>query len=154
MLGKQIEEKIEKIVEPYLKDLDIELVNIEYLQDGAYWYVRIYIEKSNYEENITLEDCAKVSGLIEDDIDSIINEKFYLEVSSPGIERPLKKLKDFERFVGEKVKVLLKHKIEDKRNLTGVLENVNGEILIFNIDEKKIEIPFNEVKKANLVFEF
>ncbi|MBZ4682979.1 MAG: ribosome maturation factor rimP [Fusobacteriales bacterium] len=154
MLGKQIEEKIEKIVEPYLKDLDIELVDVEYLQDGASWYVRVYIEKSNYEENITLEDCAKVSGLIEDDIDKLIEEKYYLEVSSPGLERPLKKLKDYERFVGEKIKVLLKHKIEDKRNYTGVLENVNGETLFLNVDGKKLEIPFNEVKKGNLVFEF
>ena len=106
--------KIENIVTPVAESMNLSLVDIEYLQDGGYWYVRIYVEKEN--EDITLEDCAALSNKIDEDIDKLIDQRFFLEVSSPGIERPLKKIADYIRFKGEKAKLSLKHKVNDNKN--------------------------------------
>ena len=144
--------KIEKIVLPVLKEQGLELVDIEYLQEGGYFYVRIYIEFLDKE--VSLDDCAKVSVVVEDDIDKIIDEKFFLEISSPGVERPLKKEKDYVRFVGNKVKVSLKHKINENKNFEGILEKFENETIFLKTNKEMLEIPFKEIRKANLVYDF
>lgn len=145
-------DKVEKLLIPVLDQMELEMVDIEYIQDGAYWFLRIYLEKIDGE--ITLDECAKVSNNISEDVDKIIEDKFFLEISSPGLERPLKKEKDFLRFVGEKIKVILRHKIEDSRNWTGKLEKYEESTIYLNVDGKTLTIPFEEIKKANIVFEF
>ena len=123
------------------------------MQDGGYWYVRIYVENLNGE--ITLEECAAISGKIDEDVDKLIEQRFFLEVSSPGIERPLKKIEDFIRFKGEKIKVSLKHKINDKKSFEGIITECKDNIIFLEIEEENIiEIPFSEVKKANIIYEF
>ena len=144
--------KVEKLLVPVLEPMELEMVDMEYIQDGAYWFLRIYLEKIGGE--ITLDECAKVSGSISEDIDKMIEDKFFLEVSSPGLERSLKKEKDFVRFVGEKIKVILRHKVEESRNWTGRLEKYEGSVVYLNTEKKTLEIPFEEIKKANIVFEF
>jgi len=144
--------RVEEIVTPVLEKLGLELVDVEYIQDGAYWFLRVYIERLNGE--ISLDDCAKVSHEIEEIVDSIIKDKFFLEVSSPGLERPLKKERDFERFSGKKIKVILKQKINDSRNWTGLLEKFENKTIYLNVGSETFEIPYSEIKKANLVFEF
>lgn len=145
--------KIENAVLPVLKEMELELVDIEYLQEGGYWYVRIYIEK--LDGDVSLDDCAKVSMAVEDDIDRMIDKKFFLEISSPGVERPLKKEKDFIRFTGSKIKVSLKHKINEKKNIEGILSKFEDSTLFVQIDDNAVtEIPFKEVRKANLVYDF
>lgn len=146
-------EKIEKIVTPVVNEMGLSLVDIEYMQDGGYWYVRIYVENLNGE--ITLEECAAISGKIDEDVDKLIEQRFFLEVSSPGIERPLKKIEDFIRFKGEKIKVSLKHKINDKKSFEGIITECKDNIIFLEIEEENIvEIPFSEVKKANIIYEF
>ena len=145
-------DRIEKLLIPVLDQMKLEMVDMEYIQDGAYWFLRIYLEKIDGE--ITLDECAKVSNNISEDVDKIIEDKFFLEVSSPGLERSLKKEKDFLRFVGEKIKVILRHKIEDSRNWTGKLEKYEESTIYLNVDGKTLTIPFEEIKKANIVFEF
>ena len=144
--------KLEKLVLPVTTELGLELVNIEYLQDGGYWYLRVYVEKED--EEISLDDCAKVSNRIDEDVDALIEEKFFLEVSSPGVERPLKKEADYTRFTGQKARLILKHKMDDSRNWTGVIEKYENSVIFLDVEEKVLEIPYSEVKKANLVFEF
>lgn len=151
--NQQIIEKIEKIVTPVVEEMKLSLVDVEYMQDGGYWYVRIYVENPN--GDITLEDCATISGKIDEDVDKLIEQRFFLEVSSPGIERPLKKIEDFIRFKGEKAKISLKHKLEDNKNFEGIILECKDEIISLEVAEDKIiEIPFSEVRKANLVYEF
>ena len=123
---QKIIEKIEKIVTPVVNEMGLSLVDIEYMQDGGYWYVRIYVENLNGE--ITLEECAAISGKIDEDVDKLIEQRFFLEVSSPGIERPLKKIEDFIRFKGEKIKVSLKHKINDKKSFEGIITECKDNI--------------------------
>lgn len=146
-------QKIENIVIPVINQMNLSLVDVEYLQDGGYWYVRIFVENLN--GDITLEDCATISNKIEDDVDKLIDKKFFLEISSPGIERPLKKIEDFIRFKGEKIKVSLKHKIDDNKNYEGFLEEYKDNIISLRIEEDRVlEIPYSEIRKANLVYEF
>lgn len=144
--------KIEKIVLPVLKEMELELVDIEYLQEGGYWYVRIYIEK--LDGDVSLDNCAKVSIAVEDDIDKLIDKKFFLEISSPGVERPLKREKDYIRFTGSKIKVSLKHKINEKKNFEGILSKFENDTVFLMTDNEELEIPFKEVRKANLVYDF
>ena len=110
--NSQIIEKITKIVNPFVEEMNLSLVDVEYLQDGGYWYVRIFIENLNGE--LSIEDCSKLSSKIEDKVEELIEHKFFLEVSSPGLERALKKLEDYIRFTGEKITLHLKHKLNDR----------------------------------------
>ena len=105
--SSQIIQKIEKIVNPFINEMNLSLVDVEYLQESGYWYVRIFIENLN--GDLTLEDCSKLSSLIDDKIEELIEHKFFLEVSSPGIERPLKKIEDYIRFKGQKILLNLKN---------------------------------------------
>lgn len=146
--------KIAEIVTPVTERMGLELVDVEYIQDGGYWFVRIYIDNENTEKGIDLDECTEVSRAVENQIDAIIEEKFFLEVSSPGLERPLKKEKDFIKFQGSKVSIKLKHKIDEKKAFEGILKKYeNGKIYVVT-EEKEVEIPFEEIKKANLLFEF
>ena len=109
----------------------------------------------NLEGDITLEDCAAISNKIDEDIDKLIEQRFFLEVSSPGIERPLKKIEDYIRFKGEKAKLSLKHKVDEKKNFEGIIADCKDGIIHLEVEDEKImEIPFSEVRKANLVYEF
>jgi len=144
--------KIEKVVIPAIEKREVDLVDLEYIQEGGYLYVRIFIEKP--QGDITLEDCGALSNDIDEAIDVLIPHKFFLEVSSPGVERPLKKESDFIRFNGEKIKVSLKHKLNDNKNFEGIIEDFKDEALFLNTEGVTLEIPFKEIKKANIVFDF
>ena len=150
--NNQIVEKITEIVNPFVEEMNLSLVDVEYVQDGAYWYIRIFIENLN--RDLSIEDCSKLSSKIEDKIEKLIEHKFFLEVSSPGLERPLKKIEDYIRFIGEKITLHLKHKLDDKKQFKAIIKEVNGNNIIFLIDNKEIEIKFNEIRKANILFEF
>ena len=152
LLKLNIVEKITHLITPVVDEMGLELVDVEYLQDGGYWYVRIYIEYLDKE--ISLDDCALFSNKVEERIDKLIEQKFFLEVSSPGIERPLKKIEDFVRFKGEKIKVTLKHKLDDKKAYEGKIISCINETLVINNGDGDISIPYKEIKKANLMFEF
>ncbi len=150
--NNQIVEKITEIVNPFVEEMNLSLVDVEYVQDGAYWYIRIFIENLN--GDLSIEDCSKLSSKIEDKIEKLIEHKFFLEVSSPGLERPLKKIEDYIRFTGEKITLHLKHKLDDKKQFKAIIKEVNGNNIIFLIDNKEIKIKFNEIRKANILFEF
>ncbi|MGL5355244.1 MAG: ribosome maturation factor RimP [Cetobacterium sp.] len=144
--------KIEKIVLPAIEKRDVDLVDLEYVQEGGYLYVRVFIERLM--GDISLEDCKSLSNEIDETIDTLIPHKFFLEISSPGVERPLKKEGDFIRFKGEQIKVSLKHKLNDNKNFEGVIEEFKDEMLFLDIKGAILEIPFKEIKKANIVFNF
>lgn len=91
MEKETVVQKAEYIVEPHASKMGLNIVDIEYLQDGAYMFMRIYIEKED--GDISLEECATLSNAIEDKVGELVPDKFFLEVSSPGLERPLKKKK-------------------------------------------------------------
>ena len=110
---EQILDKFEKEIQEHLDSLNLELSDLEYVQEGGYNYLRVYVEKKD--GTTSLDDCIELSSKIDDLADKLINKKFYLEVSTPGVERKLKKEKDFLRFTGEKIKVYSKSRIEEKK---------------------------------------
>lgn len=134
-----------------------ELVHAEYVKEGKERYLRLYVDT---EGGVSHEDCALVSRKLGDILDEkdLIKEAYILEISSPGVERPLKKLRDFERFLGEKVEVKLYAPLEGLglKVLIGYIDSVNGEDIIIELesDEKLITIPFEKIASSKLVFSF
>ena len=149
---EKILEMLEEKMEEHLRELGLELADIEYVSEGGYNYVRIYVEKPD--GNTSLDDCVELSGRIDDIADELINEKFYLEVSTPGLERKLKRPKDFTRFTGRKVKIYTKSQVEEKKTFEGKLEKFENETIFLLDDTGKVyEIPFSKLKKSNLIYE-
>ena len=146
-----LEDKLTGLVAPAVEALGHELVGIEYLAQGAHSVLRIYIDSP---EGITLDDCSRVShqvsGVLE--VEDPIRGKFNLEVSSPGLDRPLFSLAHFQRFMGKAVKLRLRQPVEGQRKFKGVIEAVeNDRIQIALEDSKLLELEIDEIEKANLI---
>lgn len=132
---------------------EIELYDVEYLKEGSEYYLRIYIDTK---EGVTLEECQKVSryiGKILDDLDPI-QENYYLEVSSPGLDRKLTKSSHFEKNIGKKVDVKFYKAYEGKKDYEAILLGFNeGEISI-QIEDREIKINQKEIAVIRLAIEF
>lgn len=148
-----IAEQVANFIEPILDDMRFELVDLEYLSKYGKWVLRIYIDK---EGGVTIDDCAMVSRELGDliDIKDIIQHEYILEVSSPGVDRPLKKEKDFTRMINKKIKVKMVNMINGRRNYIGYLKSFQNKTLYLEIDGELIPLPWLEIEKANLVYEF
>ena len=157
----QLTEQIEKLVQPILKDLGCELVDLEYQREERGWVLRFFLDKDG---GINLDDCAaasrEISSLI--DVENIISTAYSLEVSSPGIERPLKKKKDFERFSGQLAKIKTLDAIDpdvsgkNRKTFVGTLSGFEGDDVLLKLkkDAVAIRISLLQIDKANLKFEF
>lgn len=143
---------IEEIVRPVAESMGLDLVDVELIRDGGYNYIRIYVE--NLESDTSIDDCVEVSRKVEESMDELIDDKFFLEVSSPGLERPLKKEKDFLRFKGQKIILKTNKKINDKKVFEGILNNFVDNKIFITENGEKLEFLLKEVKKVNLIFEF
>lgn len=115
-----ITKQASELVEPALEEMGFELVDVEYLSKNGKWVLRLFIDKNG---GITIDDCARLSGEIGDliDVKGIIEHKYVLEVSSPGLNRILKKERDFIRVIGKKITVRMAVPIKGCRNFTGYL---------------------------------
>ena len=153
---KNIEETVEGILEKILENTDIELFDVEYTKEKD-WYLRIYIDKP---EGIDHSDCALVSEKIEKELDDLdlIKNPYILEVSSPGLDRILKKPKDFLREIGKKIDLTFFAPVNGKKEMTGVLASFDGNALtIENIDDNKNnsqQIPLEKIGSARLHIDF
>ncbi len=146
MTKQDVRQQIFDLVEPIIKDNFMELVDIELLNTG---YLRIIIDKQG---GVTLDDCSFISKSISNML-NFSGYNFSLEVSSPGIDRPLKKIKDFEKFIGKKTKIITRESIKGINVFEGIIARVMNEIIVINIDSETVEIDFNNIKKANLTGE-
>jgi len=150
-------EKIVELVEPVLESGRMELVDVECLKGKTRWMVRIYIDK---EGGVGLDDCAMISGEIGDLLD--VNEtppgSYSLEISSPGLDRPLARDKDFIRYAGHEIRISVTEKIEGKKNFRGRLmefiEKEGEKIVVINVEGRVYNIPRSMIIKANLQYEF
>ena len=145
---------VKDLAEPLVKTEGLNLVDVDYQKEGSDWILRVFIE--NLDGELTLEHCENVSKLLSSELDrkDPIDKHYILEVSSPGIERPLKKKEDFIRFKGELIEVKTYAAIEGKKEFRGKLIDFKDKTVI--VDDKKgvIEIPFNKIAHANLTFDF
>lgn len=148
------EERTEKLLLPIMEKNKFELVDVEFVKEGGSWFLRIYIDK---EGGITVDDCEVVSRELGDILDKedYIDESYILEVSSPGLGRPLKKDKDFERSLGEEVEIKLYRMLDKKKEYFGILESYNKDtISIILENETHISIPRADIALIRLAFEF
>ena len=145
--------EVTALIEPILDEMEIELVDIEYLSEQGRWILRIYVDESG---GITLDDCARVSREIGDliEVKDIFDQGYVLEVSSPGLNRRLKKEKDFERAVGKNIKIRMAIPLEGQQNFRGSLQSFQDGILCLSVKDDLILLPYGDVEKANLVYDF
>ena len=144
----------EKIT-PFLGENNYELVDVEFVKEGPYRYLRVYIDK---EGGITLDDCQAVSTFINQELDKIdpIEENYYLEVSSPGVERALKKDSDFNKFKGNKIQVKLYQTINGQKIIIGTLVDYIDKKIVVKSEStgEDIIIPRDKAASIKLVAEF
>ncbi len=148
-----LEEKIRDITKPSIKALGYDLVKV-IVKGGDRKVLEVLIDRLDGKP-VGIQDCKQVSKNISAilDVEDIIDDKYFLEVSSAGIERPLVTLEDYERFKGRDAKIILYDLHEGKSKYRGTIESVNGEdISMKTNDGEDIVFSFNEIKKANLLF--
>ena len=137
---------LETLIEKLVTQLGYELVDFETVNGGQ--ILRIYIDKGDL---IDIEDCTKVSNHV-NNVLSVETDYDYerLEVSSPGLDRVIKKLNDFDRFKGQKIKIKTRFAIENRKNFKGILSGKKGESIIIEVDNESLLIDFENIDKARL----
>jgi len=146
-------EEVRQVIEPLLQSQGFELVDLEYQREPQGWILRIYLDR---EGGVTLDDCADVSGEIGAvlEVKDVIPNPYVLEVSSPGLTRPLKKPEDFNKFSNRLVKIKLYEPLEGRKNFKGTLLGLGGEKVRLEVEGRVYELPLPGIAKANLEIEF
>ena len=153
-MGKApVTQSVTELIEPGLLADGLELVDVEFNKEGKNWILRIYIDR---EGGVTLADCQKVSRLAGDliEVEEVIEPVYTLEVSSPGLNRVLKKEKDFLKYSGKKIYVQCHAPMDGRKKFTGILTGFIDQSIHLEVDGQHYTIPLNLVAKANLVIEF
>lgn len=145
------EKSVFDLVAPIAGSLGCELVDVELTTDEGQRILRVSIAKP---DGVTVEDCSRVSQAIEDviEVKGGVSGRYHLEVSSPGLDRPLRSKAHFESVLGKIVRVATKNPINGRQNFKGVLQEVSGNDLGIVIDNQTHQVPLDLVKKARLVF--
>ncbi|MBF0491406.1 MAG: ribosome maturation factor RimP [Deltaproteobacteria bacterium] len=142
-------EKIEQLLQPLAESMACEVIACEWTQEMGRRILRIYLDKP---EGVMLEDCERFSNLVNPllDVEDLIAQSYDLEVSSPGINRPLKRLKDFERFTGQTIRVKTFTPLGGRSRYKGKLVEVKEQFIKVEVDKQEYKIPLSEIEKANL----
>lgn len=150
---KNIEEKIEALVEPIILKLEYDLYDVEYIKEGKDYFLRIYIDSDS---GISLEDCEKVSNAINDVLDSanLIEEQYFLEISSPGIERTIRKDKQLAQNIGKELSIKFFKPYNGKKQMQGTLEKFDEENIYINLENKILDIPKKDIAQIRTVYEW
>ncbi len=154
MAKKDYESRTEALVMPILEEKGFELVDVEWVKEGANWYLRAYIDKEN---GITVDDCEVVSRALSDllDEEDYISENYILEVSSPGLDRPLKKEKDFARSIGKDVEVKLFKAINKEKEFVGVLKDYDEDTVTLEMEDGSgMTFKRSDIARIRLAFFF
>lgn len=148
------EQRTCELIMPVIEENQFELVDVEYVKEGSSWYLRAYIDKPG---GITIDDCETVSRYLSDRLDAedFIDDAYILEVSSPGLGRPLKKDKDFQRSIGSEIEVRLYKAVDHEKEFTGILKSFDKDTFCLELEDGQ-EKTFNrnEVALARLALDF
>lgn len=141
-------DRVYELIKDTVNRQGVELWDVRFLKEGASWYLRVFIDKS---DGITIDDCTNVSHAIDPVIDEAdpIDKSYYLEVCSCGLERELVKVEHFEKVVGQKIKLKLYKAIDGVKEFTGKLLSVK-ENIVLDVDGETKEFGFKEISKANI----
>ena len=147
---KYIINQVEALVKPLCASEDLELVHIEFQRESIGRILRVYIDRSG---GVALDDCVNVSRQLNDLLDVHLDHigPYNLEVTSPGPQRPLSKLEDYERFKGRLAKIKTLQPISGQKNFTGMIAGLTAEKVTISSKEKTVDIPFGEISKGRLV---
>ena len=154
MAKKDYESRTEAMLVPIVEAKGFELVDVEWVKEGANWYLRAYIDKEN---GITVDDCEEVSRALSDllDEEDFISENYILEVSSPDLDRPLKKEKDFARSIGKDVEVKLFKAINKEKEFVGILKAYDEDTVTLEMeDETEMQFKRSDIARIRLAFFF
>lgn len=153
MAKQSVESRVEELMLSIIENSDFELVDVQYVKEGPNWYLRIFIDRP---EGIVLDDCEYISKKLEALLDEkdFIKNSYILEVSSPGIERPLKYDKDFIRFAGKMVIVNTYKPINGKKSFKGLLQGLDGQDVIIKDGLEEIRLTLDDVSHAHLTVDF
>lgn len=149
----RIEEKVEKLLEGKIQELGYILYDVEYVKEGKEYFLRIYIDSEN---GISLDDCELVSNCITQILDSkdYIQEQYFLEVSSPGVERVLKKDKHLQNNIGVKVQVKLFKPVNKQKKYEGILKGFNQEHIVIEVNEQELNIERQNIGQIKTIFDW
>lgn len=153
----KVTEVVKELAVPIISELGLELVETEYVKEGKNWFLRVYIDK---ESGVDIEECGLVSERLSEKLDELdpIPHNYFLEVSSPGAERPLKKQKDFEKAIGKNVFVKTYEPLDGEKTFEGIMTAFDGSILTIEMKvktrQKMVEIPFDKIASARLAISF
>ncbi|MDO5491412.1 MAG: ribosome maturation factor RimP [Bacillota bacterium] len=156
MARKKVTAVAEELLQPFLEREGYELYHTEFVKEGSDWFLRIYIDRpgeAGEEVRIGTGDCEKVSRFLSEalDVADPVDQNYYLEVSSPGMDRPLIRPEHYRRALGKAVDIRLYRGKEGKKNITGLLENFSGkEIVLTDEDGKRWKLELTEIAKARL----
>ena len=150
---EEYEAKTEQFLLPLLAEHQFELVDVEYVKEAGNWYLRSYIDKPG---GITVDDCEVISRLLSDwlDKEDFIEDSYVMEVSSPGLGRPLKKDKDFERSLGEEVELRLYKPRNRQKEFTGILKAYDKDTVTLEMDGAEEVFERGEIALIRLAFDF
>ena len=149
-----IEEKVTNLVEPIIEKIGYELYDVEYAKEGKNYFLRIFIDS---EKGIDLNDCEKVNDAITDilDTENYIKDQYFLEISSPGIERVLRKDEHLEKNIGEEIEISLFKKDENgNKNYIGILKSFDKENVVVSENEKEISIPRKTIAQIKKIYKW
>lgn len=154
MDARKLLEKVESVVTPVIEGLGFELIDSEYLNEQGRLVLRLYVDKPL--GGISIGECADVSRAVAGvlDVEDVVPQRYNLEVSSPGLNRPLKKLADFERFAGQNVRLKTKEPIQNRANYFGILKGIKGNNIIMVVDGVEYDLPHDMVAKAKIEHKF
>lgn len=152
-MNRKITEVVEQLAQPILHNEQMELVDIEYKKEGNHRFLRLFVDK---EDGVDIADCERVSEQLSKKLDEAdpIAESYFLEVSSPGAERPLKNERDFRRAIGRNVHVTTYAPVQGQKVFEGKLTDYTGTHVVVEADGKPTEIPLDQVAKARLAILF
>jgi len=151
---QRIVERIHEILIPVLDQRGLELVEITLRVEGGHWFLRVTIDR---EEGIQVHHCTAVSRELNVhlDVEDLIPVKYFLEVSSPGLDRPLKNEGDYERFTGRLVKIKTNRSVAGRKKINGTIEGIkDGVVSVLLEDDTRLEVPMEDISSARLDYKF
>ena len=148
-----LEQNLQEMLQDAVEDLGCELWGIECQRVGRFMTVRLFIDK---EGGVTVDDCADVSRQVSAilDVEDPIADKYNLEVSAPGLDRPLVTLPQFERYIGQDIAVHLRIPVMERRKWQGKLERIEKDMITLIVDDQEQILVFGDIQKANVVAKF
>ncbi|MDO4942151.1 MAG: ribosome maturation factor RimP [Lachnospiraceae bacterium] len=148
-----IEHRVEALVMPIIEEGNFELVDVEYVKEGSNFYLRVFADK---EGGINIDDCVWISRALEAKLDEedFISDAYILEVSSPGLGRPLKKEKDFKRSIGKEIDIKLYKAIDQQKEFTGILTGYTSDEIVLDIDGEEKAFSRKDLALIRLALDF